>query len=250
MYAFILALTLWTPLEDGQLRLAYPLFDSNTAELQIKQGVVSVQHSADNIQTLLKVEAALRDEIQVQLDDLNFDGYTDIAIASSYGYMGVNIFSTVFIYDASQARYEQYPDELSNISLDVKQQRLLTGTKSGPRYYTDTYDFVAGNPYKISQSVMLLDNLEKTTFYNHAGEVVRAQIFDSNTQQTAVRPIQQKRAYLYHEPNDENRSKMYIVEGDSVELLDSAGTWDDWLLIRYQGKQVLEMWIKTEALGL
>ena len=51
--------------------------------------------------------------------------------------------------------------------------------------------------------------------------------------------ITKPKAYLYSSPN--KPTKMYVLKGDDVELVDRQ---DDWLKIRFKGKKVVEGWIK------
>lgn len=61
-------------------------------------------------------------------------------------------------------------------------------------------------------------------------------------------PILSK-SHLYKEPSKSSLSKMYLIPGDKVTLLDTktdeAG--QEWYYISYQGKKEIKMWIKAEA---
>ncbi len=66
----------------------------------------------------------------------------------------------------------------------------------------------------------------------------------------AVRAIAVERAYLYNQPVEAAKTSMYVIKGDRVTLLDAAGAWDEWVLMRYQGTRLIEKWIKFDQLEL
>ncbi len=57
------------------------------------------------------------------------------------------------------------------------------------------------------------------------------------------------KSLLYKEPSESSQSKMYLIAGDKVKLLDTK-TDDEgqkWYFISYQGKKEIKAWIKAEA---
>ena len=61
--------------------------------------------------------------------------------------------------------------------------------------------------------------------------------------------IRWHKSYLYDSPDDSSRTKMYLVGGDKVSVLNKATTSDNtrWLFIRFKGTKTLEKWIKAET---
>jgi hypothetical protein len=59
------------------------------------------------------------------------------------------------------------------------------------------------------------------------------------------RKIKAKKAYIYSEP--EVQTKMYLIENDTVEILEDKG---EWLLMRYYGKKVVEGWVQSGDLEI
>lgn len=61
-------------------------------------------------------------------------------------------------------------------------------------------------------------------------------------------PILSK-SHLYKEPSESSQSKMYLVAGDKVTVLDTKTdeVGHEWHYISYQGKKEIKMWIKAEA---
>ncbi|MCF6190292.1 MAG: hypothetical protein L3J51_07430 [Cocleimonas sp.] len=58
------------------------------------------------------------------------------------------------------------------------------------------------------------------------------------------------KSYLYKSPN--KPTKMYLIKGDKVTLLDEEtdNSGQKWYFINYKGKKDLNMWIKAEAVDL
>jgi hypothetical protein len=74
----------------------------------------------------------------------------------------------------------------------------------------------------------------KIRYNNIIGFIPRVDVEGYNTFR-----ITKPKAYLYSSPN--KPTKMYVLKGDDVELVDRQ---DDWLKIRFKGKKVVEGWIK------
>lgn len=57
------------------------------------------------------------------------------------------------------------------------------------------------------------------------------------------------KSYLYKEPSKSSQSKMYLIAGDKVTLLDTKvdNFGQEWYYISYQGKKEIKSWIKAEA---
>ncbi|MCK5725241.1 MAG: hypothetical protein KAH22_00295 [Thiotrichaceae bacterium] len=60
-----------------------------------------------------------------------------------------------------------------------------------------------------------------------------------------------RKAWLYNEPNDEGKSKMYLIKNDRVEILKELSSEEkgQWSFIRFYGSKTVEMWLKTEHLA-
>ncbi|MCK5662086.1 MAG: hypothetical protein KAI17_01300, partial [Thiotrichaceae bacterium] len=57
------------------------------------------------------------------------------------------------------------------------------------------------------------------------------------------------KAHLYEDANETTRTKMYLILADKVKVLDRKKASDNsrWLFIRFEGKKVLEKWIRAEV---
>ena len=242
------ALAFWLE-SSAKARIAFNLADSQAAELQIENNKLSVRLEPGTTQILTENIEPLHGEILVQIDDFNFDGWRDIAVLESYGYGGVNVFSAIYAYDTNESSFRHLLTE-SNIRADDDVHELHADQRSGPRYYTSKYRFQAGHPYLYRQAVQIGPELEKNTLYDAQGSILKTAIVDQSQELSELIPARRRvlaeRAYLYHSPDEQSKTRGYVIRGDEVELLDSAGDWDQWFLIRYRGKSTIERWIKSE----
>ncbi|MCP4406009.1 MAG: hypothetical protein GY801_53045 [bacterium] len=246
----------WIPL-NTDMRIEFSIFSGERASLNIKQGAVKIAYDNGTSQDLSFVEEGLNGEMNVQLDDFNFDGKLDIAVSRSYGYGGVNVFSDIFLFDEHRHEFTRGLTDVSDIVADENRRELRTGQKSGPQYVIKIYRFSNGRPYIFRESVNLGSvgsGLAKITLKDPDGAIVQTVIAESDEHYDApipaVRAIAVERAYLYNQPVEAAKTSMYVIKGDRVTLLDAAGAWDEWVLMRYQGTRLIEKWIKFDQLEL
>lgn len=220
------------------------------ATFRIKKGRFQITVPGGETQTLTTVEPYRENKIYFQVHDFNFDGYIDIAIAQSYGYGGVNVFSDLYLFDLNQKNYMKVLND-SNFEVDHNRHILMSGQKSGPRYYQKEYKFEGLTPRVIWDSVTLaISGLWKVKFYDHKGEVKKVVITNSLKKLEPARlKIALKKAYLHQAPYQGSKGKSYVIQGDSVQLLDVDGSWDEWVKILYNNpsKGPVKGWVKANA---
>ncbi len=52
--------------------------------------------------------------------------------------------------------------------------------------------------------------------------------------------------YLHNEATSSSKTKMYLIKGDNIQILEED---DDWLYVLYQGKKNIKKWIPKSAIG-
>jgi Tfp pilus assembly protein PilE len=78
-------------------------------------------------------------------DDLNFDGYKDLAIEIGNGYSGVNFFYNFYYFNPTTKKFVEVP-ELKNVcnpNVKPDQKQILSSCKDGPGYSESIYQFGA-----------------------------------------------------------------------------------------------------------
>lgn len=198
-----------------------------------------------------------------QVGDFNFDGWQDVAVLNGNGYGGVNLFYQVFLWDKAKQQLHAFDEAVSNPSLDAKNQELNTASRDGPAWSSTTYRVVKGQLYAAVESKMVGTDgaWEYYEFKNPAGKVIGHKVLGesgSPEQKAEDAPnasavIVVDKAMLHDKPQASAQTKMYVIKGDKVTLLDwKAGDDGDfgagWFLVRYEGKKTLEKWVKGDAL--
>ena len=200
-----------------------------------------------------------------QVGDFNFDEMQDIAIQDGIGYGGVNVFYRVFLWDDKANKLKEFATPVSNPVLDGEKQTLVSAQRSGPLWYSTEFRAEKGKLYAAMDTEMIPFGdavLDYVVFKNAAGKVTGTKIVGESSDDQAVdyanaasatATIQVDKAQLYDKPDSAAKTKMYVIKGDKVTLLDwkakEGGFGEGWFLIRYQGKKVIEKWLESSSLS-
>jgi hypothetical protein len=193
-----------------------------------------------------------------RIDDLDFDGLDDIAVVSATGYGGVNIFYT--IYFARQNGYLADPDlYLSNYIMHPEVQVIESEYKSGPRHFTEFYrvqekkltSYAVYENYAPDRDLCYLDALygEKAPSVEEKQLCSCKALLSRQQAQTLYAKVTVPKALLYNDRYGKERSGMYLIQDDVVTLLAGDPTGDT-VKIRFEGKKVVEKYLKLDALEL
>lgn len=130
--------------------------------------------------------------------------------------------------------------EIKNNSLYVHYKKNL---QSGIKKYCHKNKF-----FLCEDEIKLTKNLKITKKFNIDGKLIdRKSVFTKKD----VRFLIKQKTYLYSNPLEENKTKMYLIKGDSVTLLDEEfGGDQQWYLIKYKGGKELIKWIKSEGIDV
>jgi len=84
-------------------------------------------------------------------DDVNYDGYKDLAIEIGNGYGGVNFFYNFYYFNPTTKKFVEVP-ELKNVcnpNVKYEQKEILSSCKNGPSYTETIYQWGAAGYIKI-----------------------------------------------------------------------------------------------------
>lgn len=208
---------------------------------------------------LLLPESDLDQKPAFEVADYDFDGHADLAIRLPAGMVNENY--SLYLYDPATHRYALLTlptalsdalncGELLGLHVNVEERALYSSCRSGPRWYYDALRFdEQGKPwlYKAlhvqevdSQDYPYLNfQLFEKTFDAAGNEVASRAVDDDDQTQTWTVPT--ARVDLYQRPNLDSRTKAYLIQGDTCEVLAREGQW---LQIRYASSQgPLERWV-------
>lgn len=181
--------------------------------------------------------------------DFNVDGLQDIAFFVSSGYAGVNQFYDLFVSDG-RGRLTPLM-EISNPSLNVEKQQLSTAQRSGPRWYETVYQFKEGRIIQHIDYSMIDASLFHREIYQGDKRLSSAVVSnqDAESNELLVRKITIDKATLYNQADESTATRMYVIKGDDVTLLDykEPNMYDGWFFIRFNGRRVIEKWIRSDA---
>jgi hypothetical protein len=78
-------------------------------------------------------------------DDVNFDGYKDLAVEIGNGYGGVNFFYNFYYFNPTTKKFVEVPElkSVCNPNIKYEQKQILSSCKSGPGYSDSIYQFGA-----------------------------------------------------------------------------------------------------------
>ncbi len=176
----------------------------------------------------------------VVIDDYNFDGYNDIAIAHAVGYGGVNVFRNYYFYDPRKRTFRNVLSNVNNLEIDGK--TLTTQVRSGPGYYTLVYRIKDSGPYLSRRSEWLGGVLEMTEEFDNHGQRTGRHFKPS------ILEVAADRAYLHDAPDEKSKTAGYILKGERVRVtgIDRSLRWTE---VEYRHpKRTYRKWIQLENL--
>lgn len=141
-----------------------------------------------------------------------------------------------------------------------EKDRLLNRYRDGSMWHEELYQYIDGI-YRLVLVDRCLDcGLSFRTYYNGSQPdkiIVSDDVLYENRHPVSANVIISK-AYLYEKPELEAKSKMYLIQGDSVLLLDYVTTVDQfeeaqhWYLVSYPRpqKEPVTRWILADNIKL
>ena len=205
-------------------------------------------------------EEELSDEehnnLEFNVEDINFDGVDDIAIFEFTAQSGVNLYYKIFL--AQNGGYEESKISLSNYELYPSYKTILSEYKDGARHFTDLYSvdsagkkhrFVNYEKYRTDDLCFIKElDLENPRETGKTNAVLSCKALLENHEAVKLyAKVIKKKADLYNKDRDEKSNGMYVIKNDMVELIDGEATSDK-VLVRFRGKRVITKYIKVEDL--
>ena len=255
--------TIYTSGDSGSANkvLSFRIDKTTKADVSLENDFIVVTHKTK--EKLASTIDAYNSEVKIIFADFNFDSFTDIALSTSVGYMGVNVYYDIFLYDESNQTFSKLPNSFGNPTLDNLKKELITSEKSGPQTIGHVYQFQNNKPYLSCSSILLQKfDAKKITLMNQAGKATKSIIVSSGsqchsnalTEKNIESKIYIEKAPLYSEPNSKAVTKKYLLKNDNVFLLDyqinaNDPVDPDWLLIQYNGKSTTTLWLPASSLS-
>lgn len=195
------------------------------------------------------------EKLDYKVEDINFDGFDDIAVLVSLGYGGVNYFYSVYLANEKYeiASFAKEPD-ISNYELYPSTKTLLSEYKSGPRHFTELY--VANEENELKHYVTY-ENYEEddmcfiksihSRYADINGILSCKGLLEKHEEESLFARVTVKKALLYDKVYGDEANGMYLIKDDVVELIDGE-YGDSKYLVKYRGKRVITKYVDASKL--
>jgi hypothetical protein len=202
--------------------------------------------------------------IAVLVDDFNLDGYVDLALPESVGYMGDNQFYDLYAYSAADNRFVPLPigdgDPVCNPAVDRARGSLVLDCADGPRHLRDEFRFKNSRPHHDRTCIGPIELFWSPDQYGYVfscstfdgnGRVADSRIVeDPETDVLATRKVEKSRVALRPKPDEAATTLRYLGSGDVVELLEFQPVMEshiDWIQVAHRspGRERIVGWMKA-----
>lgn len=190
----------------------------------------------------------------ISLEDLTQDGVSEIVL--THGAEGnVNTCSKVYRFDSELKELlplSGLKNPLCNHS--IQGDHLISSYRSGAIWYEDIYKIGKKDISLIhSDSCIGCDYVRRAIYLDGAktDTLLVANNLDYRLRTPILTTVVSPKATLYSKPAIENATKMYLIRGDEVALMDDASDPSNfWYKVRYATKKgtLVNAWIKCEDL--
>ena len=195
-------------------------------------------------------------DLEFNIDDMNFDGKEDITVIEMKGYGGVNNYYKIFL--TQNGSYKESNLSLSNYELYPSYRTILSEYKSGPRHFADLYSvdnegkehrFVNYENYRGDDLCFIKElELDNPREIGKTNDVLSCKaLLEKHEVVKLYAKVIKKKALLYNRDSDKKSNGMYVIKNDMVELIGGTAESDK-VLVRFRGKRVVTKYIKVEDL--
>ncbi|WP_152529060.1 SH3 domain-containing protein [Stutzerimonas azotifigens] len=192
---------------------------------------------------------------EISLEDMTLDGNPEVVLTHRAG-SNVNVCSEIFRYDFhsnSFTRLKAGPKQLCNYY--EKDGQIISSYRSGAKWHEDIYS-IKGDDFVLeaSDSCVGCDHIERT-IYLSGGRTEHLLVTDNvdyKLRAPLSTTVTSRKAILYEEPSVKSPTKMYLVKGDKVNLIEYTETENSgfWYKIKYintKGKIIIA-WLNCDDL--
>ena len=169
-----------------------------------KREVVSEKYDKEVEETLAFIDEELKDIELITVGDYNSDGYNDFSLCVSVGYGGLNTYRDYYFYNFKKDTFYRVLQNVSN--LEKRDSMLFTSEKSSQTWYFSSYKFKEHIPYKYTEEIQEMGFPRYIKEFDSQGNILKT-YWDPDRYKVIVPKL-----YL--------NKKVYIIEGDSVRVVD------------------------------
>ena len=218
------------------------------AKITTPQGEVQVSINGV-LQKFFKVEHLYNNTMFIAVEDYNFDGHLDLNIFYAYGYMGVNLFSKIYLFDTKTQKFN-FAISGVNLERDELNQTLRGYEKSGSGSVQSVYKIAEGAIYLFETAHSVGDCLQEVQRYSPQEKWISTTLADPCESKDEIRAVLRRvkieKAFLYNSPSEVAKSKSYLIQGDEVTVLE-VEKGHEWLYIEFTGKKKIRKWLRADS---
>lgn len=247
MKYIIIITTLLLSFSTSATTNSFHVIDGTKIEIRKENECYYLVPAGKDKQRLKCIDDDLQSDIIIQ--DLNFDGYKDIAITNYLGMVN-NVFY-VFLYEHVNAAFKELKiadlatpnsacGDLYNLVVQLDDLSLVSSCRSGPVWYYDTYRYNdQGEVWLYKTTEYQIQNSEIDTFplyehtFNQKGEKLDTVAIDFDGKKI-LWSVTSEKVFLYSSPEKKSKTKAYLIHNDKVEILAQK---DDWIKIRFASRK-------------
>jgi len=192
---------------------------------------------------------------QISLEDLTLDGISEVILTHT-AEGSVNACSKVYRYDSENETLrpmDKLQSQLCNYS--IKNNYLISSYRIGAKWHEDIYKIKNNDLIlTISDSCIGCDYINRTLYLGgrKTGKLLVENSLDYRLRTPLSTTVISKKATLYSEPNINQATKMYLINGDEVALTDATSDENYfWYKIRYVTKKgtLIDAWLHCEDIS-
>lgn len=246
---------------DTTTRIPLNIPKLTNAHVLIQNRKVSFQNGTTS-QTLVDYSSSTsnyahpQNQIFIEVADLNFDGFVDLNIYESQGYMGVNLFSKVYFFDPTQNTFirDKLLPNACNLTKNTNEKTLEESCKSGPTFFKKRYQMHAGKLYLSEyHKEMIGPHHSFVIRYNPDGSEKARAVIDAFSETSELKPsvLKMKKATcaLFNKASENTKTNFSLKENDVALLVnfkeEEALVWYE-VFALIQG-QPFRKWVQAEC---
>jgi len=155
------------------------------------------------------------------IKDYNFDGYSDIAVLSSYGM--ANIIRDLYIYNSATKEYKKVLKDASNLQIDKDNRQLSTNNRVSASQYNKKYYKISEDfkIYKFWDERRVVDKVN-IDIYNKNGKIKKSFSKKNISQISSISEVKNQYSKTTNSLNTLSKSKHSLnelsLEGGELEV--------------------------------
>jgi hypothetical protein len=227
-----------------------------TLEARTGSGPLVVERCAGGRCSPVRLPAQLRDEaaegFEVSTDDIDGDGTREIVATGS----GVNRCSSFYKYNAGSNSLAVYqPTKQSLCNYKSSGDQVFSSYREGATWFEEAYRKEKGRLVLVGRDRCVGCGEVYRTLYQNGRPAEKMVVSDEPTyleRKQRSTTVSSDKAVLYDGPAKSKPTKMYLIKGDPVALVDYDDSEEGWYQVRYlrKNKPDIVKWVQCRDLAI